>query len=41
MITLGVFVVFAWLYLDEPVRWNGAVGFGLVALGAAFVFTPW
>jgi hypothetical protein len=41
LITLGVFVVFAWLYLDEPIRWNVAVGFGLVALGAAFVFKPW
>jgi uncharacterized protein (DUF486 family) len=41
LITLAVFVVFAQLYLHEPLRWNVAVGFGLIALGAAFVFRPW
>jgi len=41
VITLAVFVGFAWLYLHEPPRWNVAVGFGLIALGAAFVFKPW
>ena len=41
VITLGVFVGFAWLYLHEPPRWNVMVGFGLIATGAAFVFKPW
>ena len=41
LITLGVFAIFAWLYLGEPLRWNHAVGFALVGLGALFVFKPW
>jgi uncharacterized protein len=38
VISLSVFVVFAVLYLDEPLRWNHIVGFSLIAAGAAFVF---
>ncbi len=41
VITLAVFVVFAQLYLNEPLRWNVAVGFLLIGAGAAFVFKPW
>lgn len=41
VITLVVFVVFAQLYLKEPLRWNVAAGFCLIALGAALVFKPW
>jgi uncharacterized protein (DUF486 family) len=41
LITLVVFVIFARLYLNEPLRWNVALGFCLMALGAAFVFNPW
>ena len=41
VITLVVFVVFAQVYLKEPVRWNVLVGFALIAVGAAFVFKPW
>jgi uncharacterized protein (DUF486 family) len=41
IITLLVFTVFAAFYLGEPVRWNHLVGFGFVAVGAAFVFKPW
>jgi uncharacterized protein len=41
VITLVVFVVFAHVYLNEPLRWNVAVGFTLMAAGAAFVFMPW
>jgi uncharacterized protein (DUF486 family) len=41
LITLGVFVVFAQLYLNEPLSWNVAVGFGLIGLGVTFVFKPW
>lgn len=38
--TLSVFAVFSVFYLGEAIRWNHAIGFGLIALGAAFVFKP-
>lgn len=38
VITLTVFAGFSVLYLGEAFRWNHAVGFGLIALGAFFVF---
>jgi len=38
VITLCVFVIFSWLYLGEPLKWQTAVGFALIACGAAFVF---
>ena len=41
VITLGVFVVFAALYLREPIRWSTLAGFALIALGATLVFAPW
>jgi len=41
VITLVVFVVFTVLYLGETLRWNHAVGFAFVGLGALFVFKPW
>jgi uncharacterized protein (DUF486 family) len=41
VITLSVFVIFSYAYLKEPIAWNVAVGFGLIAVGAAFVFKPW
>lgn len=41
VITLVVFVGFAHFDLHEPMRWNVAVGFGFIAVGAAFVFKPW
>jgi uncharacterized protein (DUF486 family) len=41
VITLAVFVVFAQFYLHEELRWNVAVGFLLIAAGAAFIFKPW
>jgi uncharacterized protein (DUF486 family) len=41
VITLAVFSAFAVFYLGEPLRWNHAVGFAFVALGALFVFKPW
>ena len=37
IITLLVFVVFAWLWLGEKPRWNEAVAFGLVVLAVAVV----
>lgn len=41
VITLMVFIVFATLYLREPLRWNVLAGFALIAGGAALVFAPW
>ena len=41
VLTLIVFVVFAHVYLHEPMRWNVAVGFLLIGLGAVCVFKPW
>jgi uncharacterized protein (DUF486 family) len=38
VITLSVFVLFSWLYLNEPLKWQTAVGFTLIACGAGFVF---
>ncbi len=40
VITLTVFMVFSVTYLGEAIRWNHAVGFALIALGAGFVFKP-
>ena len=38
VITLLVFAVFSVLYLKEPLGWNHAVGFSLIAAGAFFIF---
>jgi uncharacterized protein (DUF486 family) len=38
VITLSIFMVFSVTWLGEPVRWNHAVGFGFIVLGAWFVF---
>jgi uncharacterized protein (DUF486 family) len=38
VITLLVFAAFSIFYLKEPMTWNYALGFALVALGAFFVF---
>ncbi len=38
VITLVVFAAFSVLYLKEPLGWNHLVGFGLIAVGAAFIF---
>jgi uncharacterized protein (DUF486 family) len=38
VITLLVFAGFAILYLKEPMTWNYAIGFALIASGAYFVF---
>jgi uncharacterized protein (DUF486 family) len=29
------------LYLKEPLGWNHALGFGLIAAGAFFIFHKW
>jgi uncharacterized protein (DUF486 family) len=41
VITLLVFAGFSFVYLREPLHWNHAVGFTLIALGAYFVFHKW
>jgi uncharacterized protein (DUF486 family) len=41
VITLIVFAVFSVLYLGEALKWNHAVGFAFIALGAFFVFQKW
>ncbi len=38
VITLLVFAGFSVLYLKEPITWNVAIGFALIAAGAFFVF---
>src|SRR3954447_1715648 len=38
VITLVVFAIFSVLYLKEPMTWNYAIGFVLVASGAFFIF---
>ena len=41
VISLSVFAVFSWLYLGERLGWQHGVGFGLICLGAWFVFHDW
>ena len=38
IITLTVFVGFSFLYLNEPIKWNTLVGFGLMVAAAFFIF---
>ena len=38
VVTLSVFAVFSVLYLKEALTWNHAIGFALIAAGAAFIF---
>jgi len=37
-VTLVVFVVFAYFYLDEPLRWNYAAAFGCLVGAVLFAF---
>jgi hypothetical protein len=41
VVTLLVFAGFSVLYLKEPLGWNHAVGFALIASGAFFIFHKW
>jgi uncharacterized protein (DUF486 family) len=41
VITLAVFAVFAVAYLDERLRWNHLMAFGLVVAAVFFVFHKW
>ena len=40
VITLCVFIVFAWFYLGEGLRWNYAVSFALILAAVWFAFRP-
>ena len=41
VITLIVFVGFAWAWLGERPTWNTFLGFGLILAGAVCIFAPW
>jgi hypothetical protein len=41
VITLVVFAGFSVFYLKEPLGWNHAAGFALVAAGAFLIFHKW
>jgi uncharacterized protein (DUF486 family) len=38
IVTLTVFVVFAWLYLDEPLRWHYLGSFACIVGAVLFAF---
>jgi uncharacterized protein len=40
IITLVVFIVFAWFYLGERLRWNHIVAFGCICIAVGFTFLP-
>jgi uncharacterized protein (DUF486 family) len=41
VVTLVVFAGFSVLVLKEPLGWNHALGFALIAAGAFFIFHKW
>ncbi len=41
VITFVIFAVFSLVYLKQPITWSQGFGFGLIALGAFFVFQKW
>jgi hypothetical protein len=41
VITLIVFAGFSVLYPKQPLGWNHAIGFALIAPGAYFIFHEW
>jgi uncharacterized protein (DUF486 family) len=41
VITLTVFSVFSVWYLKEPLKWNYAVGFGMIVLAVFVIFKKW
>ncbi|MBI3435253.1 MAG: DMT family protein [Proteobacteria bacterium] len=41
VITLTVFAAFSVVYLKEPIAWNHAAGFALIAAGAFLVLQKW
>jgi hypothetical protein len=41
VISLAVFLGFAWAWLGEAPKWNVVLGFVLIGGGALLVFAPW
>src|SRR5438874_4716398 len=41
VITLLVFSVFSVTYLRQPLRWNYAIGFGLIVVAVFVIFRKW
>ena len=41
VITLSVFSIFSITYLGESFKWNYAIGFACISLGAFFIFHRW
>jgi uncharacterized protein len=41
VITLVVFSVFSVFYLNQPVKWNHAVGFAMIVGAVAVIFHKW
>lgn len=41
VITLVVFSVFSILYLRQPMKWNYAVGFAMIAAAVFVIFKKW
>ena len=41
VITLIVFAGFSFFYLKQPLGWNHALGFALIAVGASLIFQKW
>jgi len=41
VLSLGVFVVFSILYLNEPIRWNHLLGFLLIVAAVYVIFKQW
>jgi len=41
VITLVVFAGFSVWYLNEPIKWNHAVGFSLLVAASFFIFKKW
>lgn len=41
IITLVVFAAFSVFYLDQPLKWNYAVGFFFLVVAAFFIFKKW
>lgn len=41
VLSLSIFAVFSILYLGESLRWNHALGFGLIVLAVFVIFKKW
>ncbi len=41
VVTLVVFSVFSVFYLKQPIRWNHAVGFGMIVAAVGVIFKQW